>query len=260
LLDDWPVRLRRWDPTCGVPVTGGAYALREKAGQHVFAGRSVALGWRVFAYARSGFVAARSGQFQLEPHALGQGSSRPVTLKVAPRLQSSSPLSEARFWELIEQMAGPIETAPARIDSVLAAQPEELVAGFHASFETNLSRLYVWPLWHVAYIVHGGCSDDGFEYFRSWLLMQGRATVHAALADPEGWALTLPLPDQGGPRSFEAELASYVAAHQYLDRTGQVLASQWPDPAATPSGDSLPEESIYDALPALTMRWAEQAR
>jgi len=25
----------------------------------------------------------------------------------------------------------------------------------------------------AAYIINGGCSDDGFEYFRRWLVLQG---------------------------------------------------------------------------------------
>ncbi len=34
-------------------------------------------------------------------------------------------------------------------------------------------------------VVNGGCSDDGFEYFRGWLIGQGGAYFEAALKDPE---------------------------------------------------------------------------
>jgi hypothetical protein len=33
--------------------------------------------------------------------------------------------------------------------------------------------------------MNGGCSDDGFEYFRAWLLAQGRDTFEKALEDPD---------------------------------------------------------------------------
>ena len=33
---------------------------------------------------------------------------------------------------------------------------------------------YRWDLWGAAYLANGGCSDDGFDYFRGWLIGQGR--------------------------------------------------------------------------------------
>lgn len=31
----------------------------------------------------------------------------------------------------------------------------------------------------------GGCSDDTFDYFRGWLLYQGKETYEACIEDPE---------------------------------------------------------------------------
>ena len=51
--------------------------------------------------------------------------------------------------------------------------------------------MYTWDLWGVAYILKGGCSDDGFEYFRAWLIARGRDFVAQALADPEGLGVAI---------------------------------------------------------------------
>jgi hypothetical protein len=51
-----------------------------------------------------------------------------------------------------------------------------------------MAESYRWDLWGAAYLINGGCSDDGFDYFRGWLLSQGRAIWQATLADPDSLA------------------------------------------------------------------------
>jgi hypothetical protein len=40
----------------------------------------------------------------------------------------------------------------------------------------------------AAYLINGRCSDDGVEYFRGWLIAQGRATYERVVADPDALA------------------------------------------------------------------------
>jgi hypothetical protein len=44
------------------------------------------------------------------------------------------------------------------------------------------------PPWAAAYVVNGGASEDGFDYFLGWLMAQGRARWEATLADPDSLA------------------------------------------------------------------------
>jgi hypothetical protein len=37
----------------------------------------------------------------------------------------------------------------------------------------------------AAYIIDGGCSDDGFEYFRCWLISRGKETFIKLKANPD---------------------------------------------------------------------------
>jgi len=50
-----------------------------------------------------------------------------------------------------------------------------------------VDKAYIAELWDVAFILASGwgCSDDGFEYFRAWLIGQGKDVYEKALSDPE---------------------------------------------------------------------------
>ncbi|MFE5591185.1 DUF4240 domain-containing protein [Streptomyces sp. NPDC056549] len=39
----------------------------------------------------------------------------------------------------------------------------------------------------AAYMVNGGCCDDGFDYFRGWLIAQGRNVFERAVPASSGW-------------------------------------------------------------------------
>jgi len=47
---------------------------------------------------------------------------------------------------------------------------------------------YRHPLWQAAYLIEGGCGDDGFMDFRDGLILQGREVFTRAVADPDSLA------------------------------------------------------------------------
>ena len=50
------------------------------------------------------------------------------------------------------------------------------------------SEAYRWDLWEVAFFTAGGCSDDGFIYFRNWLIGRGRHAYTTVLEYPDNLA------------------------------------------------------------------------
>jgi hypothetical protein len=72
------------------------------------------------------------------------------------------------FWDLIES-ARRLADDPADSDQIaseastlLATRPrEEIIAAEHALYEL-LGDSYLLRLWAAAYLINGGCSDDGF--------------------------------------------------------------------------------------------------
>lgn len=147
-------------------------------------------------------------------------------------------VERAEVWDLIEQAAASAadSSTDARSAAVTAAltqlPPPELV-----SFDEHLAQLsaaaYSWELWGAAYTMCGGCSDDSFMDFRAWLVLQGRATYEAALADPDSLADVV-LPDGDVPAAEELLYAADVA-HEAA--TGSPMERE---PVGLPD---LPEES-----------------
>lgn len=101
-------------------------------------------------------------------------------------------MTEAEFWGHVRAARRVDPDAHAeRLTARLAKLPPEEILDFAHWWEAAHCRAYRRDLWGAAYLVNGGCSDDGFDYFRNWLLLQGRAVFDAALADPDSLAEVL---------------------------------------------------------------------
>jgi hypothetical protein len=153
----------------------------------------------------------------------------------------------AQFWNLVAASRG--DTAPGkpvpqaaqakRLRALLDGLAPAEIIGFQRCFDQLQAEGYRWDLWAAAYILQGGCSDDGFIDFRSWLTSMGREVYEAALADVESLA-ALVVDDDPEATSFEA--FGYAAYEAYEHRTGTkmpVIASKLPD---QPAGDRWAED------------------
>lgn len=67
----------------------------------------------------------------------------------------------------------------------LARLPADDILDFGRWWQAAKAAAHTWDLWGAAYLVNGGCSDDGFDEFRNWLILQGRDVFDAAVADPD---------------------------------------------------------------------------
>jgi hypothetical protein len=113
-------------------------------------------------------------------------------------------MTEADFWAHVAAARPRRYDAEAHADALtarLAGLPEPDVLDFVHHWDAAGARAYRRDLWGAAYLVNGGCSDDGFQYFRWWLILQGRAAFDAALADPDTLAEVL-----DGETEVEAEV------------------------------------------------------
>jgi hypothetical protein len=91
-----------------------------------------------------------------------------------------------QFWKLVESAYR--ADGAAHFEALKAAltplSEEELVA-FQARFDELLGAAGTIDLWGAAYLINGGCSDDGFHDFRAWLVGRGRHPYEAALKNPD---------------------------------------------------------------------------
>ncbi|MFF2622806.1 DUF4240 domain-containing protein [Oerskovia jenensis] len=65
--------------------------------------------------------------------------------------------------------------------------PDEILA-FAAVADELTASAYAWPVWGAAYLIEGGCSDDGFMDFRDGLVLAGRDVFTRTVADPDSLA------------------------------------------------------------------------
>ena len=149
--------------------------------------------------------------------AVAQSPSKPVdALKVGP-----GPLDVDAFWALIDHSAAFEADTDAQAEdlraSLLKLTPDQ-IADFERLFHQTMRDSYSWDLWGAAYVANGGASDDGFEYFRCWLISKGRRVFEKVSADPDSLADLL-APSAGGDLEFE-EFA-YVAREAWTAKTGR---------------------------------------
>jgi hypothetical protein len=98
-------------------------------------------------------------------------------------------VTERDFWSLVD--SGPSTTLDERLAFVqarLEQMPVEDVAAFEAIRRQLMARAHQRPLWAAAYLMCGGCFDDGFECFKGWLILHGEAVFSAALSRPDSLA------------------------------------------------------------------------
>ena len=174
---------------------------------------------------------------------------------------------EDEFWTIVDRVKENSHNPDDRIAALRSELTEltdaELVS-FQANFEYVLSRAYSWDLWSAASIAHGGCSDDGFEYFRRWLVSQGRRVFESAVADPE--TLTdVPTQEAGPDGMFEFEEYFYVAVEVFEQRTGRDVRDEgdrnreMQEFEREPSGTQFSEDQDAQALryPRLWAKYGE---
>jgi hypothetical protein len=104
--------------------------------------------------------------------------------------------------------------------STLAADD---IVDFQEVFDQLHRQAYRWDLWAAAYLINGGCSDGGFEYFRPWLMAQGQHVWNAAVVDPDSLAdvVTVELVEMFGAADAELVVDAATAYEQVTgDRTG----------------------------------------
>lgn len=179
---------------------------------------------------------------------------------------TASPMPAERFWRIIERAAKSDHDPDAYVNALRAAlhelSPEEIIS-FEVAFRRYLNQAYTWDLWGAAYVVHGGCSDDGFEYFRRWLVSKGREVYDTALADPDSLAQRDLQPGPGGIWEFEE--IYYVVGDAFKEKGGEGDVRNYSEPEAgmggpEPSGEpfSDEEENLARRYPKLWQRFGTE--
>ena len=137
---------------------------------------------------------------------------------------SSEMLDEEVYWGIIENSLKETHSTEDQeiflVNEVEKLTPKEMI-GFRLRTDKLLYDSYTADLWCAAYIMHGGCTDDGFEYFRCWLISRGKDTFYKAKSNPD----TLIDLVKEGEDIYEFEGFWYVAINAFKNVTDKELYS-----------------------------------
>lgn len=154
------------------------------------------------------------------------------------------------FWALVTaSRAGLDADDPERateeqleaLQALLTDRPDRELLAFQHRLHEQVARAGDWRLWAAGYLATGGMSDDAFDYFRLWLVLQGRDAFERVVAEPDrlaelGW-------DDEGAAFGVAEGLAYVVA-EVLDARdvdpGEALVSV--TATGEPAGEPFPED------------------
>lgn len=169
-------------------------------------------------------------------------------------------MDENRFWTIIDksrkEAAAPGKQHEA-LAEILQSLTAEEIAGFAKHWYTKHGEAYRWDLWAVAYIIHGGCSDDAFMDFRAWLIGQGRDVYESALADPASVGNLVESSE--GEEMICYEELNYVSSDAYKKKTSQELPTLStlgvPPHPSDPIGKSWDEEELPELYPELCKKF-----
>lgn len=162
-------------------------------------------------------------------------------------------ITEQRFWLIIdrarESSAGVAEEFAEALREELRQSGQQEIVAFDQLFVLKTQALYSWELWGVAYLLLGGCGDDGFTDVCTWVVAQGRDFYYSCLAD----ATVLANGQLNDPAVvLDAEGIRYVPDEVFMEMTGTSIEEQYRDqPSASVAGRApagVPWDAYTDEL------------
>lgn len=149
-------------------------------------------------------------------------------------------MDENYFWQLIDDSlvnsSDPDSQRDFLISELEKLEPEEIIK-FRLRIDKLLYDTYDSLMWCAAYLMNGGCSDDGFEYFRFWLISRGKSVYQSAKENPD-WLVT-----QLGSDSdvYFSEDLSYAATYAFYRITMKTELYDWVDESFKFNAANYPE-------------------
>ena len=172
----------------------------------------------------------------------------------------SEPVTEINkdtFWTLIDQGReccgkNAYQLAQWLEDRLIEMGPAQAL-NFDYIALTYRAMAYKYGLWNAASIMCDGCTDDGFTYFRGWLIAQGREVYMAALKDPDSLA---DVPANG---DYCCETLCYAGSYAYEQLTGRSIDEDFdPDVSHAVSEKIKPDIEYGDGI-EYPYTWSETA-
>jgi len=127
-------------------------------------------------------------------------------------------MDEELFWSLIDnskQSSEDLEDFVENLTTKLKQLTSNDIIGFHLREKKLRFDSYTSELWCAGYIMNGGCSDDCFEYFRCWIIAQGKDAYYSSLKNSD-WLVNLYSKDV---EEYDFEDFMFIASDVFKQKT-----------------------------------------
>jgi hypothetical protein len=182
-------------------------------------------------------------------------------------------MDEGGFWDLIDGCRAAAGATGDDVSSTYLTLVEKLsqrsiddIHAFDVWWNKVIRDAYRWDIWGAAHLINNGASDDGFQYFREWLILRGQPTFRATIDNPDSLA-EIVTGDQECeyecyPETYAWEAATGSDDDNALDKSRNEalrrLGLSYPTLPAEPSGENWDfedEQATRERLPRLTKRF-----
>jgi hypothetical protein len=162
-------------------------------------------------------------------------------------------MAEQQFWQIVDavkiEAGNKLESRPKLLERKLSKLEPAAIQSFQHRYEILLLEANRWSLWGAAYLMNGGCSDDGFKYFRDWLISEGKTSFKAALANPDSLA-SFEKRDY-----FDLESYGYAALHAHAKKGAGEIDRGFEVELAAPEGTEWEESDLPRLFPRLAAKY-----
>ena len=137
--------------------------------------------------------------------------------------KTSEMLAEDLYWEIVAESLknskDQNEQEKFLIKEISKLTPKQMI-GFRLRTDQLLYDTYNSEMWCASYLMNDGSSDDGFEYFRNWVISRGKEVYYQAKENPD----TLISQEKFGEDGiYEFEPFWYVANEAFKQKTKKDL-------------------------------------
>jgi hypothetical protein len=98
-------------------------------------------------------------------------------------------VDERAFWEIIETSGSPekcsVDEQCENIVEKLSSRTKEELISFANIHKEVLHKAYTWPMLKASFIVTSYISDDVFEDFRNWVILNGKERFYKTIEHPD---------------------------------------------------------------------------
>lgn len=150
--------------------------------------------------------------------------------------KTSEMLDETIYWNIVDSSVKNTKNQDAQerflVKEIEKLTPKQMI-GFRLRTDKLLYDTYNSEMWCAGYIMNGGCSDDGFEYFRNWIIARGKETYYKAKENPDSLISEF----VEGEEYYDFESFWYVALTAFENKTGKELYDYISDDFKTNEGN-----------------------